>query len=207
MGGDYFDYIPFPGDSLGVVIGDVSGHGVGPALLMAATRAYLRALALTCEDVAEILIKANRSLVEDFANQNFVTLLLARLDVQTGAFLYSSAGHPPGYILSSAGEVKHALKATSMPLGISTDIEIPPATEIRVEPGDLIFFLTDGLFESTNSQGRQFGLDRALEVVQSNRDKTAREIVEHVFEALENYSGRQAMDDDVTMLVIKLDPS
>ena len=203
MGGDYFDYIPFRNGSLGVAIGDVSGHGIGPALLMAATRAYLRALALSNDDVAGILQIANTSLVEDFANQNFVTLLLARFDTLTGSFVYSSAGHPPGYILSAAGDVKQVLKATSMPLGISTEVDVPRATELRVEPGELVFLLTDGLYEATGKEDTNFGMGRALQVVQENRQRSAKEIVGRVFIDLESFCGNRPRDDDVTVLVIK----
>lgn len=205
MGGDYYDYVPLLNGNLGVVIGDVSGHGVGPALLMAATRAYLRALALTYDDVGEILKKANQSLVVDFANQNFVTLTMARLDVRTGSLIYSSAGHPPGYVLSSSGDLKQVLHATSMPLGISADVEFP-SVEVQLDPGDVVMMLTDGLFEATGPDDAQYGLERALQVVKDNHHKSAREIVHCLDDSLNQFCQRRPRVDDVTMLVIKIGP-
>src|SRR5205807_4434398 len=98
-GGDYFDYIPMRDGGLGVVIGDVSGHGFGPALLMAELRAYLRALLLTREDVGEIVELLNRALADDAPEGHFATLLLARLEPTSRSVVYASAGHMPGYIL------------------------------------------------------------------------------------------------------------
>src|SRR5581483_10317530 len=97
-GGDYFDYLPLPDGSLGVVIGDVSGHGFGPALLMAELRAYLRAFLLSRADVGEIVGLLNRALADDAPEGYFATLLLARLDPATRSLVYASAGHSPGYV-------------------------------------------------------------------------------------------------------------
>src|SRR5438132_447490 len=115
-GGDYFDYIPMRDGGLGVVIGDVSGHGFGPALLMAELRAYLRAFLLTRTDVGEIVGLLNRALADDAPEGHFATLLLARLDPANRSFVYASAGHMPGYILAPSGEVKAVLGATGIPL-------------------------------------------------------------------------------------------
>src|SRR3954468_12862077 len=104
-GGDYFDYLPMLNDRLGIVVGDVTGHGVGPALLMAETRAYLRILAGRREDVGEILTRANGVLSEDVGNERFVTLFLARIDPKTRELVYASAGHPSGYILGPSGQI------------------------------------------------------------------------------------------------------
>ena len=105
-GGDYFDYLSMLNDRLGIIVGDVTGHGVGPALLMAETRAYLRVLAGRREDVGEILTRANSVLSEDVGNERFVTLFLARLDPSTRSLVYASAGHPTAYILDAKGDIK-----------------------------------------------------------------------------------------------------
>src|SRR5882672_9710414 len=99
-GGDYFDYLPMLHDRLGVVVGDVTGHGIGPALLMAETRAYLRILARNREDVGEILTRANGILAEDVGSERFITLFLGRIDPKNRGFVYASAGHPAGYVLN-----------------------------------------------------------------------------------------------------------
>src|SRR2546426_8505280 len=93
-GGDYFDYLSMADGSLGIVVADVTGHGVGPALLMAETRAYLRTLAMNAPDVGEILTLANQVLAEDVDFERFVTLILAKLDARARSLVYTSAGHP-----------------------------------------------------------------------------------------------------------------
>src|SRR5207253_2834244 len=123
-GGDYFDYIPMRGGSLGIVIGDVSGHGFGPALLMAETRAYLRAFIMTSNDVADIVGLLNRALASDTEDDRFATLLLGRLEPQSRSFVYVSAGHATGYVLNPDGTVKTPLISTCVPLAIMPDAEV-----------------------------------------------------------------------------------
>jgi sigma-B regulation protein RsbU (phosphoserine phosphatase) len=118
--GDYFDYIPMRDGRLGIAIGDVSGHGLAPALLIASTRAYLRAFCQTHDDVGEILVLANRVLAEDLKDENYVTLLLACLDPQRRCLVYASAGHPTAYILDRAGMLKARLDSTGVPLSPSS---------------------------------------------------------------------------------------
>src|SRR6266496_5348664 len=107
---------------VGIVVADVTGHGMGPALLMAETRAYLRTLAPNARDVGDILTRANRVLAEDVDFERFVTVILARLDPRSPSLAYASAGHPSGYVLDAAGHVKAGLKRLGVPLGIQPEI-------------------------------------------------------------------------------------
>lgn len=205
MGGDYYDYIPMQDGSLGLVIGDVSGHGFGPALVMAATRAYLHALALTCTDVGEILRLANVALVDDVLEECFVTLLMARLDPRTRSLTYSSAGHPPGCVLSASGEVKHMLDSTSLPLGLDADVDFPAAPEIQLDSGDVVLLLTDGVIERFGPGDELFGMDRAVQVVREHRSKSAAEIVRLLYDAVHRFGMCRNGQDDVSAVVFKLE--
>jgi serine phosphatase RsbU (regulator of sigma subunit) len=202
-GGDYFDYIPLTDNSLGLVIGDVSGHGIGAALVMAATRAYLHALAMSYADLEQILTLTNRALVADVGQSHFVTLLLASLNPRTRSLVYTSAGHSPGYVLSAAGEVKEVLRSTATPLGIM-DGQFPASPAIGLAPGDLVFLFTDGLVESWAPDGTQFEGERALTVVRANQHRTAQEIVAALFEAVRTFADQQPQLDDITAIVIKV---
>lgn len=206
VGGDYFDYIPICDGSTGIAIGDVSGHGLGPALLMAASRAYLRALALTHADVGEILTLANRALSSDLADGRFVTLFLARLDVEQRKLVYASAGHPPAFVLDSAGSVRATLDSRDMPLGVAPDEPFSASTEIALEPGELILMLTDGIVEATDRRGRAYGIERALARVQASRRRPAREIVGALCDDVTQFTECQSRDDDLTAIVIKVLP-
>ena len=204
VGGDYYDYIPLCDGSLGVVIADVSGHGVGPALLMAATRAYLRALALTSADVGEILTLANRALAADIADGRFVTLLLARLEPAGRKLVYANAGHPPAYVLSHDGSVKALLGSTHAPLGVIHDSQFSPSEEIALSSGDMLFMLTDGVLEAANREGCHFGVERALEVLRANRRLQAREIISTLYRQVCQFASLESHADDLTTIVVKV---
>ena len=159
--GDYYDYIPLPGMRYAIVVGDVSGHGLGPALLMASVRSFLRAIARMTGDVGEILTLANRFLLEESAQDHFVTLFLGQLDSHTRQFTYASAGHPPAYILDASGKVKVRLESTAPPLGIMPDAAFPAGEGLTLEPGDVAVLITDGALEATAPDGAVFGASRA----------------------------------------------
>jgi len=204
--GDYFDFIRMGDDRIAVVIGDVSGHGMGPALVMAQTRAYLRAFAQVEQDAAEILDKVNKALASDLRNGLFVTLLLAVIDVSARRLVYASAGHTPGYILGSTGEVKQVLDRTGLPLGIDAESAYELAGDIVLEPEDLAVFITDGVTETRSPEGGFFGDEGALAAVRALRHGRAHEIVRHVHDAIRDFRAGQRQLDDITMVVCSLDP-
>lgn len=203
-GGDYFDYLPMLNGRLGIVLGDVTGHGVGPALLMAETRAYLRVLAGRREDVGEILTRANGVLAEDVGSERFVTLFLARLDPQNKRLCYASAGHPPAHVLDSSGTVKTVLARTGIPLGMQPETHYKSSAETQLDPGDLLALLTDGIEECLSPNGDLFGAERALDVVRQHRTKPAQGIVDELYQAVRKFSGNAAQIDDITAVVVKV---
>jgi PAS domain S-box-containing protein len=206
IGGDYYDYLPLPDGNLGVAIGDVSGHGVGPALLMAEVRAYLRAFAHLSADPGEILRLVNRVILPDIEGDRFITLLLARLDPYSRSFTYASAGHSTGYLFNAAGEVRQPLPSTSIPLGILPECEFPSSEPIALETGDLVLFLTDGIVEARAPDGTSFGTARTLDLVRFYRRAPARDIVEDLYYAVRAYAQNQPQYDDITATVIKVGP-
>jgi sigma-B regulation protein RsbU (phosphoserine phosphatase) len=200
-GGDYFDYIPMADGGLAVVIGDVCGHGFGPALVMAELRAYLRAFLLTRTDVGEIVGLLNRSLASD--TDRFVTLLIARLDPPTRSLVYAGAGHVPGYLLGADGRVKARLESTGLPLAVLPDAGYATEPLPPLGPGEVVLFLTDGLVEAHGPDEVPFGTDRVLDVVRAHRAEPARRIIETLYAAVRAYCGPAAQPDDMTAVVIK----
>jgi serine phosphatase RsbU (regulator of sigma subunit) len=203
-GGDYFDYIMTEDFVTDIVVGDVSGHGYGPALIMAATRAYLRALAITHARFADVLGIVNRVLAADVGGDHFVTLLLARLDPGARSLVYTSAGHMTGYILDRTGAVRSELVSTSIPLGIDAEGEFPPAPPVSLHAGDLVFFYTDGVVEATAPDGSLFGIERALGVVRSSRGESACDIVRALERISRQFARQERRHDDFTAIVIKV---
>jgi serine phosphatase RsbU (regulator of sigma subunit) len=203
-GGDYFDYLAAGDGQVGIVIGDVAGHGPGPALLMASTRAYLRAFAEGQDDLGLALARTNRALAGDVADGHFVTLLFARYDRRSGLLRYANAGHCPGHVLGQDGAVRAHLYSTGLPLGIKPDGGFPPGPVVRLGPGELLLLVTDGILEAKSPSRQQFGSERAVAVVQEHRRSPAREIVDRLFEAVQGHTGPGPQQDDATAIVLKV---
>jgi hypothetical protein len=205
VGGDYFDYVPISGGRVGIVVADVSGHEIGASILMAKTRAYLRALAQSRDDFVETVSQLNRYLVEDVKSRWFVTMFFARLDPAGASFVYSAAGHP-GYLIRSSGEVM-TLESTSPPLGVLDDGRLPCGPPTRLEAGDMLLLVTDGLFEAQAPDATPYGLDRTLRVVRESRDRPAAEIVRRLHADVRRFCGDTSPVDDITVVLLKRNPA
>lgn len=203
-GGDYFDFLTMADGNMGVVIADVTGHGIGPAMLMAETRAYLRLLTRNHDDLGLIMNHANQMLAEDVSYERFVTLVLAKFDSKTRCLTYSSAGHPPGFVLNAAGELKYLLKRTGGPLGIQPDAQYAGSAPIQLAAGDVVLLLTDGVDESMSPSGEFFGTDRILGAVRPHLSQSASKIVDALYQAVRIFSENTPQLDDVTTVVIKV---
>jgi serine phosphatase RsbU (regulator of sigma subunit) len=203
-GGDYFDYIPMADGAVAVIIGDVSGHGFGPALLMAETRAYVRAFMMTRTDVGEIAALVNQALVRDELDDRFTTLIMVRLEPETRTLVYTSAGHSTCYVLNTSGEVTSMMTSTGLPLGILADAAFPAAPPISLKPGDVVLLLTDGIVEAHLADGTLFGVHQTLEVVRKNRDRTAHQIVDQLYLEVREFCRDGAQLDDMTAVVVKV---
>jgi phosphoserine phosphatase RsbU/P len=202
-GGDYFDYLPMLHNCIGIVVGDVTGHGIGPALLMAETRAYLRILAKNRDDAGEILTRTNLVLAEDVGAERYVTLIFVRLSPIQRTISFANAGHIPGYILGVNGAPKHILRRTGPPLGLRAEASYAASPEIQLEKGDLILLLTDGFEEALSPDEEFFGMQRVLEHIKQHRNKSSHEIVRSLYETFRNFTADEPQLDDLTIVIIK----
>ena len=200
--GDYFDYIPVDDNRLALVLGDVSGHGMGPALLMAETRACLRTLVESHDDPGVILSRANRVLANDSEETRFVTLAMAILDRKSHTISYASAGQR-GYLLRESGQAA-ILDSTSLPLGIRKDLAVPVATSLSISPGEIVTFFTDGITEADSPGRGRFTAERALDVVLAMRDLPAEKIVKGLFEVVTGFCRNAPRADDMTIVLAKV---
>ncbi len=202
--GDHFDYFRMPDGALAIIIGDVTGHGFGPALIMASVHTLIRSLSQRYCDVSDILHHANHFLCEETADHFFATVFFARVDTETRRLEYASAGHPPAYIFSSSGELKTRLVSTGIPLGIYPDDTTPMGRSLTLEEGDVVLMLTDGVIEIQSPEGDMFGMERAIECVRCCLEKSAQEILDCLYETTLNFSERESPEDDVTAVVLKV---
>lgn len=203
-GGDYFDFLPMAESGLGLVVADVSGHGVGPALLMAEMRAYLRPLARRHANPGEMLTIAQQLLAEDLGGERYITLLLVRLDPTERTLTYSNAGHPPGLILDREGQIRARLKRTGRPIGKQGDTPYPSGDRVHLSSGDILLLLTDGIDEAMRPDGECFGLDRAADVLRLNAAETAAQLVERLCQAARDFAAPEPLMDDLTVVVAKV---
>jgi PAS domain S-box-containing protein len=203
--GDYFDYLSLPDGSVGIVVGDVSGHGFSSALLMATTAAHLRSFVHEHSDAEEILEHTNSVLCNEIEEARFVTFLFARLEVSSRTLYYVNAGHPSGYVIGRSGEIRATLESTGLPLAVSPDSDFLVSDPVNLEPGDIVLLTTDGILEANSPADELFGKDRMLEVVTANRHRKASEIIDGLQQAVSDFTEREEQPDDVTVVVVKVD--
>ncbi|MBN2582621.1 MAG: SpoIIE family protein phosphatase [Planctomycetes bacterium] len=201
-GGDMYDLFATPTGEVGFLLGDATGHGIGPALMISETRAAIRAVASDCSDLAKILAVANELLVNDASDGRFVTLLAGLLDGQTKRIRYSSAGQGPTFLLRRDGGRVESLEPTGLPLGIMVGPEWPEV-ELTMTPGDLLLVVSDGILECANAANDMIGADRFVAEVQRHRDRSAAEIVEAIARMTEDFAAGEPFRDDRTAIVIK----
>jgi PAS domain S-box-containing protein len=202
--GDYYDFISLPGGDYIIAVGDVSGHGIGAALIMAEMRAYLHAFSKTESDPGELLTSLNKEITTDFSGEHFVTLILAKLNIKNNVLEYASAGHLPAFIIDAAGKTKLVMESIDIPLGIIKDEKFQTSATTKLEKDDTILFLTDGISETKSRSNIEFGFDRAVNVVKKHRHESADEIINHLFQAVRSYSYEQHQEDDITSVICKV---
>lgn len=206
-GGDTFDFIPLAEGQWGFVVADATGHGVGPALVIAETRAMLRASArLIRADstrVGEILRTANQLLAEDLGGGTFVTCFLGVLDPVAGVLTYASAGHGPLLFYRRRRDDFEQVAATGLPLGVMEDAEFDDVRQFRFEEGDWAVVPTDGLFETMDAQRNLFGIERLLTTVRTGCDLSARELIDRLRAEAAAFAAGLPPADDLTVIALK----
>ncbi|HUX92992.1 MAG TPA: SpoIIE family protein phosphatase, partial [Ignavibacteriaceae bacterium] len=202
--GDYFDFILMKDGSIGIIIGDVCGHGIGAALIMAETRAYLRAIAKMEHDPGAILTLLNKELALDLDDNHFVTLIFGRLDPNNSSFDYASAGHLPIYLLNDLGEIKITMESNGIPLGIIHDYKYVTSEKITLISKDLLAFLTDGLVEAKSNNEIELGFDGVLEIIKRYQDSDSKKIIENLYNATISFTKNQVQEDDITSIICKV---
>jgi PAS domain S-box-containing protein len=203
--GDHFDYLFLKDGAFVTLIGDVSGHGVGPAILMAFLHAHLRSLADVHTDLSELIVQANNLLERESPDQHFVTMLAATFDFQARTMAYVRCGHPPGFIMSAGGDVRVWMEEGSLPLGIMPDTQFPCSVPIQFHSGDIVVMVTDGILEAFSPEHVQFGIERTVQLVREHREQPAARIIEALRKAVGDYTARSGLSDDLTLVVIKVE--
>jgi sigma-B regulation protein RsbU (phosphoserine phosphatase) len=202
-GGDYYDFLRLPGGRLGLAIGDVSSHGIGPALLMASARSALRALFQVGDGPGDVLSRLNDVLVADMLEDHFMTMFVGVLDLRTKRLRYAVAGHERPLLLRHAAEEFVRLSAPGIPLGIAPGFRYAEGQELVLRQGDLLACLTDGVWEAVDGADEEFGYDRFEVVLRQHRSATAGGVIDAVRSAVAEFVGDTRQSDDITLMVLR----
>jgi serine phosphatase RsbU (regulator of sigma subunit) len=203
VGGDYYDYLARPDGRIRLVIADVSGKGVAAALLMSATAAAVQLETNEPRTLCEVASHLNKELYALQDDGRFVTMLLGELDPRTGQLKYINCGHNPALLLRQDGGEAVWLDASWTPVGMSPEMDCS-LEEIRLAPGDIMVWYTDGLTDASDRDAKEFGTARLLESVRLHSGESAREICDQLWRDVAAFTQRDSLDDDLTLMVVKM---
>ncbi len=203
-GGDSFDYLPLPDGSWGILVADVAGHGMGPALLMAETRFCLRMTARSATGPAEILTQANRLLAEDLGGDRYVTVSLAAIHPESRVLRHASAGHPATWILDASGTIKASLRRTGKPLGRQGNAAYGENPTITLAPGDVVLQLTDGIDEAMRADGSLFTVERVLDLIRKHPGMASLDLAELICSEARAFTQPEPQTDDFTVVLARV---
>jgi phosphoserine phosphatase RsbU/P len=201
MGGDFYDYIELPDGDIGLVIADVSGHGVPAAFFMAVARTNLRELAVRHTDPGECLAQTNDALCAQNPLDLFVTVFYCILDPKTGALRYANGGHNPPYVRRAAGPIESLNGAGGLVLGAMPGVRFPTHT-VQLLRGDQLVLYTDGVTEAFNPTEELYGTQRLVDEVHVHGSGTPAALVERICQSVTNFAGTAPQSDDITLTVL-----
>ena len=201
--GDYYDFLEGESGRYVVAVGDVSGHGLGSALVMSEARALLRAFSRTVPELATAITMLNDFLVQDMTQGKFMTFFAAVLDPATRVMQWCSAGHNPPMLWQAEKGAFIALDSTGPVLGILPGLPYERGADVVIGPGDVLLLYTDGVTEAPGTGGELFGEDRLQEAIRAAISGTAAEVLAAVRGALAKWTGGGANRDDITMVCVK----
>jgi len=208
-GGDYYDFFTRRiggAPHTGVVVGDVTGHGISSALLMTTARAFLRERITAPGSTAAIMTDVNRHLARDVAGTNrFMSMFYCEVDHARRSICWTRAGHDPALIYTPGSETIDELAGPGFPLPLGVmETAVYEESRREVQPGQVIVIGTDGIWEARSPQGEYFGKNRLMALVRAQADLSATEMARSIIEALDTFRHPQPSEDDATLVVIKI---
>jgi serine phosphatase RsbU (regulator of sigma subunit) len=206
-GGDYYDWQTLPDGNWIVTLADVSGHGIGPALVTAACRAYVRASSSQHDDLASLASRINRLLADDLADGRFVTMASVLIRARGGPLALLSAGHGPIVLYLNGSGTAQDIMPQDMPLAVVPDTDFGPALTIEMAKGDVLALVTDGFTEWARRDERgnseQFGLPRLRDSLRRHAKLPAAAMIEAITADVTAFAEQTPQQDDLTMVIIR----
>lgn len=203
-GGDCYDYLRLCDDTLAITIADATGHGIGPALMIAECRALFRAtIGLAPDNLTAAVERVNNLLCEDLPDDRFVTAFFGVVSAKRSEMTYLSAGHGPIIRYTRADDRIEEFKANGVPLGIMADVPFPEPDVFKMAPGDMMIVVTDGFFEWADAAKNQYGLERMYDLIRANRDRSSADIIRLLHESVLEFARGAPQNDDLTAVIVK----
>jgi len=199
-GGDCYDFIPLEDGRYGILLADATGHGIGPALIVAECRSLVRALLSVTQDLTTVACRVNSILAQDLSDDRFVTAFLGILDAQHHTLQYVAAGQGPLLLVSPDGVETRG--AGGLPLAIVERLDCP-TEEFRLKPGATVVLLTDGFYEAVSPAGDPFGEVRVVDFLQRNAHLPLEQLVSDLYTAVRRYSHEVPQSDDLTAVLVR----
>jgi sigma-B regulation protein RsbU (phosphoserine phosphatase) len=207
-GGDYYDYLGLTENNpqeITLVVGDVSGHGISSALLMASARAYLRQRTSLPGNLSQMITDVNRQLAVDVADSNsFMTLFCLKIDREPPLLTWVRAGHDPALLYDARKDVFEELQGEGIPLGVDGSWVYAQSTKAGSLKEQIILIGTDGIWEASNPAGEMYGKNRLHGLIRQNASANAKDIMQAVFDDLNRFRAGKKFEDDVTLVVFKM---
>ena len=201
IGGDYYDYLATRRGYLGIVVADVSGHGIASALAMTAFRGLLRTHANRKLSASSIGQMINQLLPDFTGDSHFITMSFGIINLETDHMTFVSCGHPPALLIHMDGRTT-TLKTNGPALGIFNKVNYENET-VLISNGDTLVMYTDGVMELENPEGENFGITRLKEVINKNKHSTATALIQQVIREAQKFTGFETFLDDFTLVIIK----
>jgi serine phosphatase RsbU (regulator of sigma subunit) len=202
-GGDFFDWKQFPDGRVVVTMADVTGHGIGSALLASVCRAYARASFNSREGLTTTMQNINQSFGEDLTEGRFATFVAAVCKAGEDKVELLSAGHGPLFVFTAKTGDFQEFRAQALPLGVERELTSDAPMVLDLQPGDLILLITDGFFEWANAADEQFGFERLGAAVRKFSSLPPEEIIAELYQAVLAFANGTKQKDDLTAVIIK----
>ena len=202
--GDYYDVFKLPDGSIGMVVADVAGHGIGAALIMTQTRAYVRAFS-RIESKPDLILKLlNQELFSDLDDHHFVILIFARLDTSNNILDYASAGHVPAYVFNHEGKITSVLQSNGVPLGVVPDLKFEKSKKVKLYSSDMLVFFSDGILELFPQNDCDEDIERAIDIIARHKNKKSHQILKCLHHELQILLDHKPQQDDMTSLICRV---
>jgi sigma-B regulation protein RsbU (phosphoserine phosphatase) len=203
VSGDYFDFVQFKDAAHGIVMADVSGHGMSAGMLMSSLQTAFHTLVPATDSPLDVLERINRLYAHNISFTTFVTIFFGKLDPATRTFSYGNAGHNSGYLYRAASQQEILLHPTGPAIGLMEGFRVR-LEQVTLASGDVLVLYTDGVTEAMSTDGDQWTLEGLSEVVRANHGLAPEELVQKILQGLNQFTNAAPLTDDVTLVVTKV---